>query len=247
MRTNLSAAKGFTLLELLVVIAVIAILAALLFPGLGRAKAKAQRTACMNNLRQINLGVRMYADDSSDAFPAATNRPPGVFVGYTKLMKSYVGMAGASSERAGLFACPADTFNYEFYYDGHPEVLVSQGMHLQSRYYYSSYAFNGGNFPIGKLHVPRYPGIAGRKLSSIREPVKTVLVGEFAAWVPFSWHQPAGQSRYNSRYNNARDMVSFVDGHVSFIKMYCRIRHDLYSEAWHYDPPAGYDYKWSGD
>src|SRR3989442_9335150 len=125
MRTNFNATKGFTLLELLVVIAVIAILAALLFPGLGRAKAKAQRTACMNNLRQINLGVRMYADDSSDAFPAATtpNRLPDLFLGYTKLMKSYVGMAGASSERAGLFACPADTFNYEFYYDGHPEVL----------------------------------------------------------------------------------------------------------------------------
>src|SRR5712692_3803377 len=141
MGTNLNATKGFTLLELLVVIAVIAILAALLFPGLGRAKAKAQRTACMNNLRQINLGVRMYADDSSDAFPAATNRPPGVFLGYTKLMKSYVGMTGASSERAGLFACPADTF----YYDGNPEVLVSHSMHLQSFWYYSSYAFNGGN------------------------------------------------------------------------------------------------------
>src|SRR2546428_10852813 len=105
MRTNFNATKGFTLLELLVVIAVIAILAALLFPSLGRAKAKAQRTACMNNLRQINLGVRMYADDSSDAFPAPENetgRPPGAFVGYTKLMKSYVGMTGASSDRAAL-------------------------------------------------------------------------------------------------------------------------------------------------
>src|SRR3989442_7596074 len=107
MRTTLNATKGFTLLELLVVIAVIAIVSALLFPGLGRAKAKAQRTACMNNLRQINLGVRMYADDSSDAFPAATNRPPfpGAFLAYTKLMKSYVGTTGAASERAGLFAC----------------------------------------------------------------------------------------------------------------------------------------------
>jgi prepilin-type N-terminal cleavage/methylation domain-containing protein len=53
---------GFTLIELLVVIAVTAILAALLFPTLRSAKAKARRTVCMNNLRQINLGLRMYSD-----------------------------------------------------------------------------------------------------------------------------------------------------------------------------------------
>ena len=66
---NRSQPNGVTLVELLVVIGIIGILAALLLPVLSSAKAKAQRPACMNNLRQINLGVRMYADDSSDAFP----------------------------------------------------------------------------------------------------------------------------------------------------------------------------------
>jgi prepilin-type N-terminal cleavage/methylation domain-containing protein len=127
-------AVGFTLVELLVVIAIIAILAALLLPALSGAKAKAQRSACMNSLRQINLGVRMYADDSSDAFPAPTtnNGPPHAFTAYTKLMKSYLGMTGASSERANLFACPADTFYYDY------NDRVSEGLHLQSRYYYST-------------------------------------------------------------------------------------------------------------
>ena len=234
--------KAFTLVELLVVIGIIGILAALLLPVLSRAKAKAQRSACMNNLRQINLGVRMYADDSSDAFPAPrkNNGPPDAFTAYTKLMKSYLGMTGASSERAKLFTCPADTFYYDY------NDRVSEGLHLQSRYYYSSYAFNGGNFPMGKPPVPRWPGIAGRKLSSIKEPVKTVLVTEFVALGPYSWHQPAGASGH---YNNAQDMVSFVDGHVRFIKIYWDGTNVIadHLEAWQYDPPLDYDYKWSGD
>jgi len=245
LKNNFKSARGFTLIELLLVIAIIAMLAALLLPVLSTAKSKASRTTCLNNLRQINLGVRMYADDANDISPATqtTNR----IVNYYKtLVAGYVGLPGPPSPQDTLFACPADTFRYWTSPGG--MVFSPTGRHESAGANYSSYAFNGINKDVTNASGSgAILGIAGQKLSLIKRPDKTVLVIEQPAFFPYSWHQPKRPVANPSScpFNNAKIMVSFVDGHVSYSDIYWNGQAG--SLAMFYNPPAGYDYQWSGD
>ncbi len=238
---------AFTLLELLVVIAIIAILAALLLPALSKVKARAQRTACLNNLRQVALGIHLYTVDNDDTLPGiiVTNGMPWPFRWrfFKELTKRYDGLSGPSSPQDKLFACPADTF---YYLNESSTPLIRASMHDDPWADYSSYWFSRLNLETNAATGQNYRGVAGLKISSIRNTVRTLMVVDQPAVFAYSWHQPQsvtdpGPTEVNDSFN----VASFVDGHVSYIPFYYDETQETFPGS--YNPPDSYEYQWGED
>jgi prepilin-type N-terminal cleavage/methylation domain-containing protein/prepilin-type processing-associated H-X9-DG protein len=109
---------GFTLIELLVVIAIIAILAAILFPVFAQAREKARQTACLSNLKQIGLGLQMYAQDYDETLPSSwmNNGPagpggdPGMSTAATP-SNTWQWMILPYIKNDQVYICPSNRFN----------------------------------------------------------------------------------------------------------------------------------------
>jgi len=220
------ASSAFTLTDLMVVVATISLLSAILVIAGGAIRQKSRLACCTSNLQAINRAVLTFCADNAQTLPAPGSTDSGsIWWFYKEQVKRYAGLNGPSSPNDSVFACPLD----RGYSDPKP-------FHLSQRFDYGSYVFNG-------VCLPGMPNIAGAQLSSIKRPQKTLMVMEWTAHAPLSWHKSKTGERNMPFYSDAQSVVGFVDGHVDLKKIY----YDGYNAAYTQDPPPPYDYQFSGN
>ena len=145
--------RGFTLIELLVVVAIIAILAAILFPVFAQAREKARTASCLNNQKQISLGIMQYTQDYDETFPSVDT---GVL---TLNIQPYL-------KNTNVFICPSGSGLYNV--SNRAMVGAAGATTTTTR---SSYAANAD--VMGGWN--NTPGLA---IAAVREPANTVLLAD---------------------------------------------------------------------
>jgi prepilin-type N-terminal cleavage/methylation domain-containing protein/prepilin-type processing-associated H-X9-DG protein len=228
-KSNSLAPRGFTLIEILIVLAIIAILAAILLPVFANVRENARRTSCQSNMKQLYLGITQYTNDNNNRLPGATDAPAGEndLGGWVFYSKYGVGTTDAEFDvtRGSIYS-----------YVKSPEVYICPSDPVGEEIGLS-YAMGGcttiqNRDDSGERTIDGYN--RGKKLSAIRNPASLMLLGEESR--PTGAEQPTEDRSTDDGYFNVVTLpqdednwqnwfaprhaeggnVLFADGHVKY-------------------------------
>jgi prepilin-type N-terminal cleavage/methylation domain-containing protein/prepilin-type processing-associated H-X9-DG protein len=211
MKRNCTPKKGFTLIELLVVIAIIAILAAILFPVFAQAREKARAATCLSNMKQLGLGLQMYAQDYDETLPP---RNDGVYdfndPTKTTFRPNFLGSLSPYTKNNKIYACPSSSpiAGNNCTVDQAPTAL-------------SNTSYLGNAVPMGRtLAVIPAPAdiVYLQELFQSRCTIflrpREVVAGQFDWW---HYQRSVGVENYTVLHFDGGNLV-FADGHAKFRK-----------------------------
>lgn len=207
--TPKTARPAFSLVELLIVIAVIALLLAILLPALGKARSTAMRVKCSGNLKQIDLAMHLYLAANNQTYPCAQDPlPEGYWLwmgrGWRSYIKPYLG-GNIDVNNPSVLLCPADRTDAAKY------QLTSYAYSMA--FYHSPEQIDDIKDPCDTYtHTDESPPSVPQRSCDVANPSGKILIGE---WL-------SNHMRIEEDYGwwcwDGRRNYLFADGHVLYLK-----------------------------